>query len=97
MRHAWLVYLAFLGLLMSGIYLIVNPYVEYQLYICVTVNHQTTCHYETIRSFKLPILLSGVVGTITSIGNIIIYTIVTVLMERRKKRRKRIADGEINS
>jgi hypothetical protein len=97
MRHAWLVYLAFIGLLMSGIYLIVNPYVVYQLYICVTVNHQTTCHYETVRSFKFPILVSGVVGTITSVGNIIIYTIVTVVMESRKRRRRSIAEDVNNS
>jgi hypothetical protein len=97
MKGHVLIYLVFVGLLITGIYLIVNPYIEYLLYVCVTVNHQTTCHYETIRSFKFPILVTGVVGTISSIGNIIIYTIVTVTVERRKKRRRSIVDSVNNS
>jgi len=93
-RHV-LIYLAFTGLLLSGIYLIVNPYLVYQLYICVTVNYQTTCHYETVRSFKFPLLVTGVFGTISSIANIIVYTIVTLIVEKRKKRRRSLVyDGD---
>ena len=97
MRHGWLVYLALIGSLLCGLYLITNPYIAYRLYICVTENGHTTCHYETVRSYKFQILLIGVMGTITSLGNIIIYTIVTIIMERRKRRKRTTTDTINNS
>lgn len=91
MRHG-LIYLALIGLLIPGLVLLANPYVEYLLYVCVTRNGQTTCHTQVVRSFKFPIFFLGVVSTITSIGNILVYTLVIIVMRSRKKRRKSIVN-----
>jgi len=87
MRHG-LIYLAFIVPLIAGIVLIANPYVEYLLQICVTYGDgHTECRNEVIRSFKLPLLLSGVLSTVTSIVSIVVYTIVILILRSRKKKR----------
>ncbi|MHA1885196.1 MAG: hypothetical protein ACW96S_09115 [Promethearchaeota archaeon] len=85
-RHV-LIYLAFTGLLIAGLVLIANPYIVSILQICVTyTNGHTSCRNEVIRSFEFSFLYTGVVGTITSIGNIIAYTIVILVLRNRKRR-----------
>jgi hypothetical protein len=91
MRY-YLIYLALIVLLLAGIYLVANPYVEYLLYICVTVGGHTTCRNEVVRSFKSSIFYTGVVSTITSIGQITVLTIVMLVLKSRKKRRESIVN-----
>ena len=96
LRHV-LIYLAFIGLLIAGLVLVANPYVVYILHICVTdINGFTSCSNEVVRSFKFQYLFTGVLGTITAIGNIIAYTIVTIVIRSRKKRRKSIVNDVNN-
>ena len=96
MRYEGL-YLVFIVLFIAGLVLIANPYVEYILYVCVTyTDGHTECHNQIVRSFKLPILLNGVLLTVTSIVNTIVYTIVILVRRSRKKRRKSIVDDVNN-
>jgi hypothetical protein len=84
-RHV-LIYLAFTGLLIAGLVLIANPYNVSILRICVTyANGHTSCRNEVTRSFEFSFLYTGFVGTITSIGNIIAYTIVILVLRSRKR------------
>ena len=96
LRHV-LIYLAFMGLLIAGLVLVANPYQIYILRVCVTyADGHTSCYNEVVRSFKFPLFFTGVVGTITSIGNIIAYTIVIIVIRSRKKRRNSIVNDVTN-
>ena len=96
LRHV-LIYLAFIGLLIAGLVLVANPYQVYILRVCVTyADGHTSCYNEVVRSFKFPLFFTGVVGTITSIGNIIAYTIVIIVIRSRKKRRNSIVNDVTN-
>ena len=86
MRHG-LIYLAFIVPLIAGIVLIANPYVEYLLQICVTYGDgHTECRNEVIRSFKLPLLLSGVLSTVTSFFFIVVNKILIIILRSLKKK-----------
>ncbi|MBY8988731.1 MAG: hypothetical protein KGD61_09775 [Candidatus Lokiarchaeota archaeon] len=92
-----LLYLPFIGVFIAGLVFVSNPYVEYILsgYIRYGDGH-TEYIYEIVRSFSLPILLTGVLLTVTSITNTIVLTIVLIVLRIRKQNRKSIADGVNN-
>jgi len=92
-----LLYLPFIGVFIAGLVFVSNPYVEYILYGYIRYGDGHTEYiYEIVRSFSLPILLAGVLLTVTSIVNTIVLTGVIIALRSRKKRRKSIADGVNN-
>jgi len=79
-------YLFSIGLLITGLVLFFNPYVEYTLLICVTDGYgHTTCYNKVVRSFKFPILFSGVLSIINS--SIYILIITLIIIKRRLNKR----------
>jgi hypothetical protein len=82
---------------MIGLVFVLNPYVESLLYVCVTYGDgHTECYYRTIRSFKLSLLLNGVLLTVTSIVNTIVLTIVLLVLRSKRKKRRTIVE-DINN
>ena len=92
-----LLYLPFIGVFIAGLVFVSNPYVEYLLYGYIRYGDGHTEYiHQIVRSFSLPILLTGVLLTVTSIANTIVLTGVIIALRSRKKRRKSIADGVNN-
>jgi hypothetical protein len=90
MKKLGLLYLVFIGVFMIGLVVVLNPYVESLLYVCVTYGDgHTECYYRTVRSFKLPLLLNGVLLMVASLVNAIVLTIVLLIL--RSKRKKKIS------
>jgi len=83
MRHE-LFYISSLMILIVGLLLLVSATIEITYLICVTVNGHTTCHNEVVQSFKIEIFMSGVVTIIISITSILVYTLVIIIINRRK-------------
>jgi len=92
-----LIYLPLIGLFIAGVAFVSNPYVEYILYGYIRYSDGRIEYIsEIIRSFSLPILLSGVLLIGASIINTIVLTTVILVLVSRKKRRKSIVDGVNN-
>jgi len=89
LRLFGLLYLPFIGVFIAGLAFVSNPYVEYILYGYIRYGDGHTEYlYEIVRSFSLPILLSGVLLTVTSIINTIVLTIVILVLRSRKREEK---------
>ena len=92
-----LLYLPFIGVFIAGLVFVSNPYVEYILYGYIRYGDGRTEYiYEIVRSFSLPILLTGVLLTGTSIINTIVLTTVIIDLKSRKKRIKIMVNEEKN-
>jgi hypothetical protein len=97
MKKLGLLYLVFIAVFMGGLIVVLNPYVESLLYVCVTYGDgHTECYYRTVRSFKLPLLLNGVLLIVTSIVNSLILTIVLLVLRSKRKKRRSIVEDVSN-
>jgi len=85
MRHG-LFYISSLIILVAGLLLLLCATIEITYLVCVTVNGHTTCHNEVVQSFEIEIFMSGVVMIIISITSILVYTLVIIIINLRKRK-----------
>ncbi len=73
-------------------FLLGSATVEYTYLICVTVNGHTTCSNKVVQSFEIQIYLSGVLTIIISIGIMLVYTVVIIIISiiKHKKNLKKL-------